>query len=139
MLEKNQLLYKDLSYSIVGVAIEVRKNYGNGHKEILYHNALKEEFEIRNIKFEFEKQIKIFSPKPKKVIGVYKPDFVIEDKIILEIKALSEVPDKLQRQLYDYLKNSKYELGYFINFGSNKLDYKRIIYTNDRKNISVNQ
>lgn len=127
------LLYKELSYQIQGAAIEVRKDFGPGHKESIYQNAFAEELKSRGINFEREKNIKIYSPKTKKVIGYYKPDFIIEGKVIIELKALEKIPKFLIDQLYDYLRNSEYELGYFINFSSPKLYIKRIIFTNDRK------
>jgi len=132
---KNQvkLLYKELSYQIQGAAIEVRKNFGPGHKESIYQNAFAEELKSRGINFEKEKNIKIYSPKTNKVIGYYKPDFIIDNKIIIELKAVEKIPRMFIDQLYDYLKNSEYELGYFINFASPKLYIKRIIFTNDRK------
>lgn len=121
MKRYQNLLYKDLSYQIQGAAIEVRKNFGPGHKESIYQNAYAEELKLRNIKFDKEKSIKIYSPKTGKIIGSYKPDFIIDDKIIVELKALDSIPRKLIDQLYDYLRNSSYELGYFINFVSQKL------------------
>lgn len=127
------LLYKELSYQIQGAAIEVRKSFGPGHKESIYQKAFAEELKSRDIRFEQEKSIKIFSPKTGKAIGYYKPDFIVDDKIIIELKALDPMPRKFIDQLYDYLRNSKYELGYFINFASNKLYTKRIIFTNERK------
>lgn len=130
------LLYKELSYQLQGAAIEVRKNYGSGHKESLYHHALAEEFTLRKLLFEQEPSIAIKSPKTGKTIGIYRPDFLIEEKIIVEVKALEVLPRKLVDQLFDYLRNSKYELGYFINFGGPKLYMKRVIYTNDRKYFS---
>ena len=133
MKRYQNLLYKDLSYQIQGAAIEVRKDFGSGHKESIYQNAYAEELKSRNIKFDKEKPIKIYSPKTSKIIGSYKPDFIVDDKIIVELKALDTIPRKLIDQLYDYLRNSKYELGYFINFASQKLYIKRIIFTNDRK------
>jgi len=75
------LLYKELSYAIRGAAIEVRKNYGLGHKEVLYQRAFAEELNLRRIKFEREKPIKIYSPKTRKVIGTYQPDFIIENAL----------------------------------------------------------
>ena len=75
------LLYKELSYAIRGAAIEVRKNYGLGHKEVLYQRAFAEELNLRRIKFEREKPIKIYSPKTRKVIGSYQPDFIIENAL----------------------------------------------------------
>ncbi len=127
------LLYKDLSYQIQGAAMEVRKNFGSGHKESLYQNAFAEELELRNIKFGKEKSIKIYSPKTKKLIGLYRPDFIVDEKIIIELKAVEKIPKLFINQLYDYLRNSKYELGYFINFASPKLYIKRVIFTNDKK------
>ena len=127
------LLYKELSYQIRGAAIEVRKNYGSGHKEVLYQRAFAEELSLRKIKYEQEKSIKIHSPKTSKVIGSYQPDFIIEDKIIVELKALEQLPKKMIDQLYSYLRNSRYELGFLVNFGSDGVDIKRVIYTNDRK------
>ena len=127
------MLYKELSYEIHGVAIEVKKNYGPGHKEVLYQRAFAEELGLRGINYEREKPIKIHSPKTKKVIGSYQPDFIVEDKIIIELKALEQMPHKMIDQLYSYLRNSEYELGFLINFKSGGVDIKRVIYTNDRK------
>ncbi|OGH19529.1 MAG: hypothetical protein A3F31_01280 [Candidatus Levybacteria bacterium RIFCSPHIGHO2_12_FULL_38_12] len=132
-MNKVDLLYKDLSFQIQGAIIEVRKNYGSGHKESLYHHALEEEFSLRNVSFKHEPPIKVISPKTGKTMGIYIPDFLVDNKIILEIKALEIVPRKLIDQLFDYLRNSSYELGYFINFSGPRLYMKRIIYTNDRK------
>lgn len=64
-----ELLYKELSFQIQGAAIEIRKNYGSGHKESVYQSALAEEFGLRNIAFEREKSIPVISPKTKKSIG----------------------------------------------------------------------
>lgn len=133
---RDDLLFKELSYQIQGAAIEVRKNFGSGHKESLYQNAFAEELTARNISFEKEVAIQIHSPKSGKIVGTYRPDFLIDGKIIIELKAQEVVPRKLIDQLFDYLRNSQYELGYFINFGGQKLYFKRIIYTNDRKPVS---
>ncbi|MFC1643594.1 GxxExxY protein [Chlamydiota bacterium] len=127
------LLYEELSYKIRGAAIEVKNNFGSGHKEKLYQRAFAEELQLRGIKNEKEKQIRIFSPKTGKVIGKYQPDFVIEDKIIVELKALEKMPRRMIDQIYSYLRNSKYELGFFINFKSDGVDIKRIIYSNEEK------
>lgn len=129
-----ELLYKDLSYQIQGAFMEVRKNFGPGHKESLYQDALSEELLSRGISFEREKTIKVYSPKTGKPLKTgYRPDFIIEGKVIVEIKALPYIPRYFIDQLYDYLRNSEYELGYFINFGGYRLLIKRIIYTNNRK------
>jgi len=127
------LLHKDLSYKIQGIAFEVRKNFGLGHKEQIYQKAFEEELKTRGISYEREKTIKVFSPKTGKFIGLYRPDFIVDKKIIVELKTYKFVPKQEIRKIYDYLRNSNYELGYLINFASPKLYIKRIIFTNDRK------
>jgi len=134
------LLYKELSYEIRGAAIEVKKNYGPGHKEVLYQRAFAEELGLRGIKYERERQIRVYSPKTKKIIGSYQPDFIVESKIIVELKALEQMPGIMINQLYSYLRNSKYELGFLVNFNSGGVDIERIIYTNDKKkHVSINR
>jgi len=137
MKNKNivNLLHKDLSYIIQGIAFEVRKDFGLGHKEQIYQKAFEEELKRRKVTYEREKSIKIYSPKDGKFIGLYRPDFIIDNKIILEIKTLKFIPKAEIRKLYDYLRNSEYELGYLINFASPKLYIKRIIFTNNKKNF----
>jgi len=127
------LLYKELSYKIRGAAIEVKKSYGLGHKEVLYQRAFAEELTLQKIRYEKEKQVKIYSPKTEKAIASYQLDFLVENKIIVELKALEKIPQIAIDQLYSYLRNSEYQLGFLINFSSNGVDIKRIIYTNDRK------
>lgn len=132
------LLYKDLSYQIHGAAIEVRKDFGPGHKEKLYQKSFAEELKRRGIKFEREKSIKIYSPKDGQLVGLYRPDFIIDEKIIVELKAEKFVRQEEIKRIYDYLRNSKYELAYFINFASPRLFVRRIIYSNNRKPFGKN-
>jgi len=127
------LLYKELSYKLQGIFMEVRKNFGPGHKEIVYQNAVAEELIATGIEFEKERNIKIYSPKTGKIMGNYRVDFLIENKIIIELKAVDVIPKNFIDQIFSYLKNSEFELGYFVNFKSPKLYIKRTIYTNDKK------
>lgn len=127
--QKN-LLYKELAYQIVGCFYEVYNSLGPGYKEIIYHNALGIEFIENKIIFEEEKKIAIFYHNKK--VGIYVPDFVIDDKIIIEIKAVDIMSKVYEEQLYSYLKGSEYELGYLVNFGSEKIDIKRRIYETAR-------
>ncbi len=66
-------------------------------------------------------------------MGNYRVDFLVENKIIIELKAVDIIPKNFIDQIYSYLKNSEYELGYFVNFKSPQLYIKRVIYTNDKK------
>jgi GxxExxY protein len=127
------ILHKDLSYKIQGVLMKVRNQYGPGLKEIIYCNAIEEFFILENIKFLREKSIKVNSKLSGKILGYYRPDFIIDDKIILEIKAVDLIPKNFIDQIYSYLKASNYELGIFVNFRSPKLHIKRILLTNDKK------
>lgn len=127
------MLHEKLTYEIRGACISVYQVLGNNHKETVYHRALKEELNQKGLNFVHEPHIDIYYPKTGKKIGSYQPDFLVEDKVLLEIKAHFPLPASFQSQVYDYVKNSSYELILFVNFGGPKLYIKRFIYTNDRK------
>ncbi|MBL7129876.1 MAG: GxxExxY protein [Candidatus Omnitrophica bacterium] len=120
-------LYKDLTYKIIGALYEVHKELGSIHKEIIYHKAVAIELAIRNIDFIEEKGIDV-KYKGKK-IGVYRPDFIIKDKVILEIKVAPMITKAMQDQVYYYVKGTKYKLVLLANFGTSKVGIKRLIYT----------
>lgn len=128
-----ELLHKELSYTLQGIAFAIRKDFGLGHKEQIYQKAFEEELKRQNIRYDREKSIKIYSPRDGKLIGLYRPDFIIDDKIIVEIKTLVFLPKLEMRKIYDYLRNSEYELGYLINFASPRLYIKRVVFSNSRK------
>ncbi len=94
---------------------------------------MEEELTLKGIKFESQKRINIYSVETGKVLETYVPDLVIEDAIVLEIKDTTfPIQQDLQQQL-SYLKASRYEIGYLVNFSTPQLYIKRSIYTNDRK------
>ena len=137
--DKRGLLYEDLTYKIRGAAFNVYNALGAGHKEAVYQNALEDEFIKQNINFEKEKTIDV--NYRGKVVGIYRPDFVIDNKIILELKALPFVGNTEEKQIWNYLKGSSYKLALLANFGGEKLDIKRVIYDTAREavpTISVN-
>ncbi|MDP3996808.1 MAG: GxxExxY protein [bacterium] len=125
------LLYKDLTYRIRNAIFKVANGLGLGHKEIIYQKALVEEFAECGLSYSREKQIPIYYRNKK--MGVYRPDFVIEDKIILELKALPFVGNTEKKQLWGYLKGSEYRLALLVNFSPKKVDIQRIIYESARK------
>lgn len=133
--ESGKILEKELSYKIVGSLYTVTKKYGKGLKEVIYQNALIEEFERCRLEFEPQKRIVIYSIDSGKPLGCYVPDFVIGDKVILEIKSLIILPMAAIRQQRSYLKASEYEIAYLVNFGSRELEIIRSIHTNDRKSF----
>ena len=132
-MNKGEILHKDLCYKIQGILMETRRLYGPGHKEIVYCNSVEELLNINHITHKREVSIKAYSLISGKVIGYYKPDFIIDDKVIIEAKAVDYVPKNYIDQLYSYLRVSQYEVGLFVNFRSPELYIKRIIFTNDRK------
>jgi GxxExxY protein len=126
-------LHKELSYILRGCIYDVRNKYGPGHKESIYVNLLVEALKAKNIKTEKEKRIQIYSDESKKVVGTYRPDLLVDNTIIIEAKSSNFTSKTNEIQLYHYLRNSKYEVGYLVNFSTPKLYIKRIIYTNNRK------
>jgi GxxExxY protein len=120
-------LYRDLTYKIIGALYEVHKELGSVHKETIYHKAVAIELTNRNISFIEEKSIDV-KYKGKK-IGLYRPDFIIEDKVILEIKVAPLITKVMQDQVYYYIKGTKYKLVLLANFGTAKVGIKRLIYS----------
>lgn len=131
MKKKIDLLYEDLSYKVRGAVISVHGVLGSGHKESVYHKALAAEFLKQEINFTEETVIPIKYEDIK--VGVYRPDFVIDDKIIVEIKAVSFLSRNYLEQIKHYLCGSDYRLGLLVNFGSRRVDIRRIIYDRARK------
>ncbi|MFH1191656.1 MAG: GxxExxY protein [Candidatus Omnitrophota bacterium] len=133
MIEK--VLYKDLSYKLVGCFYEAYNELGPGHKEQIYHEALKICFDGQNIIYNEKKRIRVeFKGKD---IGIYEPDFIIDEKIILEIKSVLLMPSVFEKQLYYYLRGTNYKVGYLVNFGSEKIDIRRRVYDLARKHSRI--
>lgn len=125
-----ELLYKDLTYKIRGAVFEVRKHLGLGHKEKVYQGALENEFKKLGLFYEKEKQIGVMYNGEK--VGVYQPDFIVENKVLLEIKALPFIGKKEEEQVWHYLCGTPYRLLLLVNFGRISADIKRIVYDSAR-------
>jgi len=122
----DDIIYRDESYQVVGCCMEVHKKLGCGFKEAIYQEALELEFIENEIPFEREKRLKILY-KGIFLKKEYSPDFVCFGKIVLELKAVSELNDIHLAQLFNYLKASRLRLGLLINFGTTTLQFKRFI------------
>ena len=119
------LIYSGESYTINGAAMEVYNQLGHGFLEAVYQEALEKEFLLRSIPFEREKLLTI-SYKGENLKQAYKADFVCYGKIIVELKAVSELTDAHRSQVYNYLHATGCTLGILINFGnSERLEYER--------------
>ncbi|WP_026836612.1 GxxExxY protein [Gillisia sp. JM1] len=120
------ILYKDESYQLLGVLFDVHTELGGGFLEAVYSDAIQHELKLRSIPFEREKQYKIHY---KDVIlpHHYFADFVIYNKIILEIKSTTNLNDRHTAQCLNYLKISGNKLAILANFEADKLMHQRII------------
>jgi len=130
--DQRGLLYEDLTYKMRGAIFNVYNKLGPSFKENVYGNALEEEFKKNGLEYEREKSIDIIYEGKK--IGVYKPDFIVEGKIILEIKAQPFIGKLEIKQVWHYLKGSSYRLALLVNFGSRELQIERIVYDAIREN-----
>jgi len=133
-IAENNFLYKNLTYKIRGAIFNVRKQLGLGHKENVYHKALEIEFKKNNLKFESKKNIELKYDGQK--VGIYQPDFIIDDKVLIELKAVPEIGKPQTNQTWTYLKGSKYKLALLANFGSKELQIKRMIYDTARNSVN---
>lgn len=122
----NEYPYQDESYAVIGASIEVHKQLGRGFLESVYKEALQHEFKQRGIQFEKEKKFEI---KYKDIVldHYYIADFVIDNKIILEIKAHEGAIDSHYRQVINYLAVTNLKLGLLVNFGEDSLVYRRVV------------
>jgi len=122
----NKLIYKELSFNIIGLCMEVHKKLGAGFVEVVYKDAL--EYELIKCGINFQRE-KTYSVEYKDIVLKHQfyADFVIENKIIIEVKAVKELSEIHASQTINYLKVSKNKLGLLINFGEDRLTYKRYV------------
>lgn len=125
-----KFLHKSLSDSILKIYYEVYNELGYGFLEKVYQNAMYFELKSQGFKVEAQKQIKVYYKS--QMVGEYFADIIVEDLITLELKACECLMDEHQAQLLNYLKATKVEIGMLLNFGTEP-EFKRLIYTNDRK------
>ncbi len=120
------LLYKELSYDVIGAAMAVHSELGHGFLEKVYQEALAIELSLRDIKFEREKKLNLMY-KGHSLVAPYYADFVIDNKIIVELKALDSISPSHIAQTLNYLRATRLKLGLIVNFGTTSLQYERVI------------
>lgn len=124
------MLYSEETYKIRGAAYKVHELMGPGFSEAIYQDALEKEFRDRQIPYEREKEISVYY-KGEPLKSYFKADFVCYGKIIVELKATSELIDAFKSQVINYLKATGYEVGLLMNFGESSLNIERIYRKND--------
>ncbi len=120
-----EILFKELSFAVFGAALEVHRLLGSGFLEAVYQKALAYELTLRNIPF--EEQVRLSVTYKGLLIGDYIADFVIDGKIILELKAVTAITDAHKAQAINYLAATGYELAIILNFGESSLKQQRIV------------
>jgi GxxExxY protein len=117
----------DLTYKITGCAMALHRRLGPGHREHIYQRFLQDQLSEAGMGFEPQKLYEVFDgPGKEKLLGYYVPDFVVEDKVIVEIKAVQVLANIHLAQVIGYLAVSGCPTGLLINFGRGSLEHKRI-------------
>src|SRR5438034_11214930 len=117
--------YSELTGKIIGCAMQVHKILGNGFQEVIYQRALELEMAKQVINFKREFEMPIYYDHEQ--IGTRRVDFLIEEKISVELKALIKLEDVHMAQAKNYLEAYNLEIGLHINFGAKSLEFKRLI------------
>lgn len=120
-------LHKDLTYQIIGALYAVHNELGPVHKEVIYQRAVAIELHARGIGFEEEPVLPVTYKGHR--IGVYRPDFIIDGKVVLELKAAPMLTKDMFDQIFYYVRGTAYQLVLLANFGTRKLMVKRRIYS----------
>jgi len=122
----SELFYKEETYKIIGICMEVHKRLGKGFLEIVYKDAIEYECKSRNYEYEREKE---FAIQYKDIILSHKfyADFTVFNKIILEVKSCNGIVDEFVARTINYLAASKLKVGLIINFGEDSLEWKRLV------------
>lgn len=124
-MNSTNIIYPELSYKIMSAVFEVHKILGPGFVESVYEKALIQELSEKGFNVESQRIINLIYKNKK--IGIHRLDLVIDNKVIIEIKAVERLTLAHKAQLTSYLKASGYKIGILINFSKEKAEYKRVI------------
>ncbi len=119
--------HRDLTAKIIECAYRVHNTLGFGFLESVYQNALLIELEKNGLQARKEVPIKVFYDE--KIVGDYVADIIVEDKVIIELKSVKDLHPAHEAQLVNYLKATGLEVGLLINFGGERVDVKRKVFT----------
>ncbi len=124
-MAESDLLYSDLTREIIGAAMEVHRTLGSGFLESVYEEALAIEFGLRKVCYERQKSIDVFY---KGLLAKqFVCDFLVGEKVLVELKALKAITNIEEAQILNYLRATGVEVGLLINFGEQSLKYKRLV------------
>lgn len=134
---KAEYKYSELTGKIIGCGMEVHKILGNGFQEVIYQRALALEFDLHELRFAREFEMPIYYKENH--IGTRRADFLVEDKISVELKALIKLEDVHLAQAINYLEAYNLEIGLLLNFGAKSLEFKRLVNSKFKSDQSTNQ
>ena len=117
--------HADITGKVIGAAMKVHSTLGNGFQEVIYQRALAIELEKQGLSFQRELEMPIFYEEQE--IGTRRVDFLVEGKVMVELKALSKLEDVHLAQAINYLEAYKLEVGLLLNFGGRSLQYRRVV------------
>jgi len=121
---KPEYKYSELTGKIIGCAMEVHNALGNGFQEVIYQRSLEYEFDLQGIGYVREFEMPVFFKERQ--VGTRRADFLVENKISVELKALVQLEPVHLAQAINYLEAYNLEVGLLINFGNTKLDFHRL-------------
>jgi len=124
---RQRLKHGDITEKILGAAFEVHTFLGNGFQEVIYQRALAYEMSRCGLSFAREIEQDIFYKDLPEPIGTRRADFVVEGKVLVELKAITQLQDVHWAQVLNYLKAYRLEVGLLLNFGSKSLTFKRLV------------
>ena len=129
----SELIYKEEVFKLVGFCMEIHRELGKGHDEVIYKDALV--VELQNGKIPFARELK-YEVSYKGVIlpHHYRADFVVWNRILFEAKAVESLTEAHVKQVLNYLAASKLELGLLVNFGADSLEWKRVVLNRPKTN-----
>jgi len=122
---ETSLKYGDITQRIIGCAMKVHNKMRNGYNEAIYSKCLAIEFDRAGIKYQKELDVPVYYEEM--IVGRRRVDFMVEEKVIVELKVIAELTDQNLAQALNYLECHKLEVGLLINFGSKSLQFKRLI------------
>lgn len=127
-----ELKYSDITEKIIGCAMKVHLKMGPGYPEIIYARCPAIEFNRIDLRYEKEKSLNVYYDEF--IVGGRRVDFMVEGKVIVELKAISAFNDKDFVQALNYLESHRQEIALLLNFGAKSLQFKRIV---NNKNVSL--
>ena len=124
-MKNEKYIHSEITHKIIGCAMTVHSKLGSGFMEVVYQRALAVEMEKQGIFFDREQDIPIYYKGLE--VGMRRVDFQVDHKIMVDLKAISQLEDIQIAQIINYLEASDFEIGLLLNFGSKSLEFRRFI------------